>query len=68
MSEDDKDFAEDMEHIFSVIATAHEECPDGGSGTTPCPKCGATLHYSVAACNGHVWGKCETDGCLAWMQ
>lgn len=35
------------------------ECPTG---------CGGKLHLSQAAYNGHVWGKCTTDGCLAWME
>jgi len=38
------------------------------SGTKVCPVCNNKLHYSVAECNGHVWGKCETDGCLSWME
>lgn len=33
-----------------------------------CPKCKGRLHLSIAATNGHVWGKCETEGCLAWME
>lgn len=37
-------------------------------GVVECPVCGGKLHWSHAACNGHVWGKCETDGCLAWME
>jgi hypothetical protein len=39
----------------------------GGAGTIECPKCGGKLHWSRAG-NGHVWGGCETDGCLRWMQ
>jgi hypothetical protein len=37
-------------------------------GTIECPTCEGVLHYTVAGYNGHVWGKCETDGCLEWMQ
>jgi len=37
-------------------------------GTVQCPNCKGVLHLSHAACNGHVWGKCETDGCVAWME
>jgi hypothetical protein len=39
-----------------------------GSGVVPCPACGKGLHFSVARSNGHVWGRCETEGCLAWME
>lgn len=37
-------------------------------GSEPCPECGGTLHLSHAAYNGHVWGQCETEGCLSWME
>jgi len=35
----------------------------------PCPACGTgQLHLSITAYNGHVWGHCDTKGCLAWME
>lgn len=37
------------------------------SGTIVCPLCKGKLHYTISGYNGHVWGKCETDGCLGWM-
>jgi hypothetical protein len=40
----------------------------GGTGLIPCPICGGNLRYSVASYNGHMHGKCEADGCVAWMQ
>lgn len=40
----------------------------GVHGTIDCPKCGAPLHYSISSYNGHVHGKCETPGCVSWMQ
>lgn len=33
-----------------------------------CPQCGGRLHLSQSAYNGHVHGKCETEGCVAWME
>lgn len=33
-----------------------------------CPVCKGKLHLSQAAYNGHVWGKCETQGCVEWME
>lgn len=33
-----------------------------------CPVCDGRLHLSQAAYNGHVWGKCETEGCIQWME
>uniref|UniRef100_A0A6M3LAC6 Uncharacterized protein n=1 Tax=viral metagenome TaxID=1070528 RepID=A0A6M3LAC6_9ZZZZ len=38
------------------------------NGFIECPKCEGRLFYTVAAINGHVWGKCETDDCLSWME
>jgi hypothetical protein len=40
----------------------------GGQSTMACPICKGTLHYSVASVNGHLWGRCATDGCVSWMQ
>ncbi len=41
----------------------------GGAATIVCPVCGhGALHYSVASYNGHMHGRCETEGCVAWMQ
>lgn len=37
-------------------------------GVIECPICKGRLHVSHAAMNGHVWGKCETVNCLAWME
>ncbi len=33
-----------------------------------CPACKGRLNLSQAAYNGHVWGKCETAGCVQWME
>lgn len=42
---------------------------NGGNGFVRCPICTTgDLHYSVAGYNGHMWGKCTTNGCVSWMQ
>lgn len=51
-----------------LISKLKEEYKDGGSGTRDCPVCGNIFHFSVAACNQHVHGKCETDDCLSFME
>jgi hypothetical protein len=33
-----------------------------------CPACAGRLHLSIAAYNGHVHGRCETAGCVDWME
>jgi len=34
----------------------------------PCPICSGRLHLSQSSVNGHVHGKCETAGCVQWME
>ena len=38
------------------------------SGFIECPKCNGKLFYAVAQSNKHVHAKCETEGCLQWME
>jgi hypothetical protein len=39
------------------------------TGKVPCNACGkGEIHLSMAAYNGHVWGKCTTEGCVSWME
>lgn len=33
-----------------------------------CPACKGRLHLSINAYNSHVHGRCETDGCVEWME
>lgn len=33
-----------------------------------CPACKGKLHLSITAHNGHVHGRCETEGCVDWME
>lgn len=33
-----------------------------------CPACKGRLHLSIAAYNGHVHGRCETEGCVSWTE
>lgn len=40
----------------------------GVSGVIDCPKCHGKLHYSISSYNGHIHGKCETQGCVSWVQ
>ncbi len=37
-------------------------------GVEFCPACNGKLHMTHASLNGHVWGNCETEGCLSWME
>ncbi len=37
-------------------------------GVEECPICKGKLFMTHAKYNGHVHGKCETEGCLSWME
>jgi hypothetical protein len=71
--------AEDELHIKEVMArmdlimAAVRPFRDANKGKSArglieCPVCKGKLHLQIAACNGHVWGKCETEGCMSWME
>jgi hypothetical protein len=60
-----------LEHIASArkAIVVHTEGKRGVAGTMPCPICKTgTLGFSVASVNGHVWGRCSTPDCVAWME
>jgi hypothetical protein len=40
----------------------------GWTGVKECPVCKGELRMSHSSYNGHVHGRCETEGCLAWME
>lgn len=40
----------------------------GVSGQVRCPACSGLLAYSIAAYNGHIHARCETDGCVSWIE
>ena len=33
-----------------------------------CPICNGRLHLSQSSYNGHCHGRCETEGCVSWME
>ena len=37
-------------------------------GVIDCPACLGALRYSRAGVNGHIHARCETVGCVAWME
>ena len=40
----------------------------GGHGVCECPRCKGKCHWSVAASNRHLHARCETDGCISFME
>lgn len=60
-----------MEIVMPVVAkwrTWKENNRVAKQEVIECPSCKGKLHLSQAAYNGHVHGKCETQGCVAWME
>lgn len=37
-------------------------------GIRECPICSGRLHMQHSAYNGHMRGKCETEGCVNWIE
>lgn len=72
IDEEEKGFEESMERMRKVGPIVgqvkKEHKGEGWQGTIDCPCCDGKLHLSHAASNGHVWGQCETEGCLNWME
>lgn len=64
-----------MERFMLAMAVIHADMEqhgygkgNGGISEVICPNCSKTLRYSVAGYNGHIHARCETDGCVAFMQ
>ena len=59
-----------------ACSAAHEDAKakkfgkgHGGADSLPCPVCTTgRLYYRVAGYNGHMHAKCETEGCVSWME
>ena len=65
---DHKQMAEEFPKKLSLLWEIKKTAKRGTTGTKPCPLCGGTVHYSVAAYNGHVWMKCDGIGCIQLME
>lgn len=71
-----KQFVEETEQRLNEMAKAFiivgkikkEHKGENWKGIEVCPVCGGKLHLSHSSFNGHVWGKCETEKCLGWME
>lgn len=60
---------EEFKTVLPIVAKVKKEHKgQSWKGVEVCPVCKGKLHLTHASINGHVWGKCETEGCLAWME
>lgn len=67
---DDKDIVCGIGFMIEAIKQCREDSKrrHALAGTIKCPQCGENLRYTIAKCNSHLWGKCDTENCLSWMQ
>jgi hypothetical protein len=54
--------------VMPVVAEWRNKGAKGKYEVIECPACGGKLHLQQSHYNGHVHGKCETDGCVSWME
>lgn len=57
-----------MKVVMPVVSAWRKKPPIGKREVIECPKCKGRLHLSQSSYNGHVHGKCETDGCVSWIE
>ena len=64
-----------FEKMLAPISAAHADAKakgfkkgNGGASDCDCPNCGKRLRYAVAASNGHMWARCDTEGCASWIE
>jgi len=58
-----------FEKIFPVIEKIKTDNKGKNiKGSVICPICGEKLHWIHHATNGHVYGRCDTEDCVHWME
>lgn len=65
-----------IERHMIAHRTAHDDAKtkrfgkgQGGADSVECPVCKiGRIYYRVAGYNGHMHAKCETDGCVSWIE
>lgn len=63
-----------LDFFYKAFRVAHDDATTkgykknhGGVSQVKCPVCDGVLRYAVAASNGRMHAKCETVGCVQWM-
>lgn len=70
MNKEDEEIKRRFQSTSIAIALINEKHPGkvDAQGSIECPECKGKLNYTKNSYNGHVWGHCETEECLRWMQ
>ena len=53
---------------MDFFAGLKEKGPYDVNLTTQCPECGGKVEYSIASYNTHLWFRCRTKNCLAFIE
>lgn len=60
---------EKMRVVFAAIMPWRKRHKGKSFGEViECPVCKGRLHLSISSYNNHVHGRCETEGCVSWME
>lgn len=57
-----------MDKLHPVLDQIKRRNKRGTNGTEGCPLCGGTLHWMIAAYNGHIRASCQTKDCVSLME
>lgn len=57
-----------MEIVDPVIGAWKKKKPIGKTEVIECPACQGRLHLTQSSYNGHVRAKCETEGCVNFIE
>ena len=75
MAEEARKIAESMTNMLKARVAIVNDCGEwvqgcSSAGRIDCPVCGRSkeLQYSRSGYNGHISARCDTDGCVAWME
>lgn len=57
-----------MQSLPWIAKIKAEHQNESAGGIDACPCCNSKIRWSIAACNGHVHARCETEDCLNFME
>jgi len=60
-------FISNLQIVRPTIVKAQKESGEW-AGKVECPKCAKPLHWRMAQSNQHIHARCETEGCVSWME
>lgn len=54
--------------VMPLVNDLKAKNPNGGSGVDKCPVCGSKFRYAISPHNNHMHAKCDTEGCIKFME